>query len=296
MTWTRALLGALAALLLTNPVASANAAPDQRVRIVRYVPDQVVRLDATLGFVVTLFFGEDERIENVAVGDSLGWQITPNRRARVLFVKPNERATATNMTVVTTLRSYNFDLRAVASSRARQPLFSLRFDYPAPAKAVLATPAITPPSPPEPPQEVNKAYSFSGSSQGLPERVFDDGVSTFFVFPAGVDRKKDMFISGGENVYPAEIEAALADHPAILECAVVGVPDPRWGEVGHLVVTCREGAVLDLALILSHLEDRLARYKLPKALTLVAALPRTASGKIQKTVLRERLLAGDPRT
>ncbi|ATC25394.1 acyl-CoA synthetase [Caulobacter vibrioides] len=111
-----------------------------------------------------------------------------------------------------------------------------------------------------------------------------------------VDRKKDMFISGGENVYPAEIEAALADHPAILECAVVGVPDPRWGEVGHLVVTCREGAVLDLALILSHLEDRLARYKLPKALTLVAALPRTASGKIQKTVLRERLLAGDPRT
>lgn len=187
MTWTRALLGALAALLLTNPVASANAAPDQRVRIVRYVPDQVVRLDATLGFVVTLFFGEDERIENVAVGDSLGWQITPNRRARVLFVKPNERATATNMTVVTTLRSYNFDLRAVASSRARQPLFSLRFDYPAPAKAVLATPAITPPSPPEPPQEVNKAYSFSGSSQGLPERVFDDGVSTLFVFPAGVD-------------------------------------------------------------------------------------------------------------
>lgn len=111
-----------------------------------------------------------------------------------------------------------------------------------------------------------------------------------------VDRKKDMFISGGENIYPAEIEAALADHPAIAECAVVGVPDPRWGEIGHLVVTCRDGAALDLTVILSHLENRLARYKLPKALTLVAALPRTASGKIQKTVLRERLLAGDPRT
>lgn len=186
MTRTRALLGALAALLLTMPLAPANAATDQRVRIVRYVPDQVVRLDATLGFVVTLFFGEDERIENVAVGDSLGWQITPNRRARVLFIKPNERAAATNMTVVTTLRSYNFDLRAVAVSRARQPLFSLRFDYPAPAQAVIATPSIAPP-PPAPPQEVNKAYSFSGSSQGLPERVFDDGVSTYFVFPAGVD-------------------------------------------------------------------------------------------------------------
>lgn len=110
-----------------------------------------------------------------------------------------------------------------------------------------------------------------------------------------VDRKKDMFISGGENVFPAEIEAALADHPAIVECAVVGVPDPRWGEIGHLVVTCRAGAALDLTLVLSHLENRLARYKLPKALTLVAALPRTASGKIQKTVLRERLLAGEPR-
>jgi fatty-acyl-CoA synthase len=110
-----------------------------------------------------------------------------------------------------------------------------------------------------------------------------------------VDRKKDMFISGGENVYPAEIEAALADHEAIAECAVVGIPDPRWGEIGHLVVTCREGAVLDLANILKHLENRLARYKLPKALTQVTALPRTASGKIQKTVLREQLLARDPR-
>ncbi|MET3665728.1 AMP-binding protein [Caulobacter sp. 1776] len=111
-----------------------------------------------------------------------------------------------------------------------------------------------------------------------------------------VDRKKDMFISGGENVYPAEIEAALSDHPAIAECAVVGMPDPRWGEIGHLVVTCRDGAVLDLPLILSHLENRLARYKMPKALTLVAALPRTASGKLQKTILRERLLAEETRS
>ncbi len=109
-----------------------------------------------------------------------------------------------------------------------------------------------------------------------------------------VDRKKDMFISGGENVYPAEIEAALADHPAIAECAVVGMPDPRWGEIGHLVATSRDGAVLDLTIVLGHLENRLARYKLPKALTLVAALPRTGSGKVLKAILREQLLAGDP--
>ncbi|HJV41369.1 AMP-binding protein [Caulobacter sp.] len=109
-----------------------------------------------------------------------------------------------------------------------------------------------------------------------------------------VDRKKDMFISGGENVYPAEIEAALADHPAIVECAVVGVPDPQWGEVGHLVATCRDGVALDLLAVLAHLDNKVARYKLPKALTLVSALPRTGSGKILKTVLRERLIAARP--
>lgn len=186
MIRTRALLAALALLSVAVPASDVSAAPDQRIRIVRYVPDQVVRLDCTLGYVVTLQFGEDERIENVAIGDSLGWQITPNRRARTLFVKPNERAAPTNMTVVTNLRSYNFDLRALSVSRTPQPLFSLRFDYPAPAQAVLAPPPAPPP-PPEPPRELNKAYSFSGVAKGLPERVFDDGVSTFFVFPPGVD-------------------------------------------------------------------------------------------------------------
>jgi fatty-acyl-CoA synthase len=100
---------------------------------------------------------------------------------------------------------------------------------------------------------------------------------------------------GGENIYPADIGAALADYSAISKCAVVGIPDPRWGEIGHLVFTCRERVVLDLANILKHLENRLARHKLPKALTQVAALPRTDSGKIQKTILREQLLAGDSR-
>lgn len=106
-----------------------------------------------------------------------------------------------------------------------------------------------------------------------------------------IDRKKDMFISGGENVYPAEIEAALADHPDIAECAVVGVPDARWGEIGHLVVTARGGASPDLPAVLTHLEHRLARYKLPKVMTVVAALPRTGSGKVKKTVLRAALIS-----
>jgi fatty-acyl-CoA synthase len=104
-----------------------------------------------------------------------------------------------------------------------------------------------------------------------------------------IDRKKDMFISGGENVYPAEIEAALADHPHIAECAVVGMPDARWGEVGCLVVVARPGALVVHAEIIAHLEPRLARYKLPKETCVVTALPRTGTGKIQKGLLKAML-------
>jgi fatty-acyl-CoA synthase len=113
-----------------------------------------------------------------------------------------------------------------------------------------------------------------------------------------IDRKKDMFISGGENVYPAEIEAALAGHPDIAECAVVGLPDARWGEVGHVALVVRPGSVIGHVEITTHLEPRLARYKLPKGATVLDALPRTGSGKIQKAVLRalllERLKTGEP--
>ncbi|PXA89731.1 acyl-CoA synthetase [Caulobacter sp. D5] len=109
-----------------------------------------------------------------------------------------------------------------------------------------------------------------------------------------VDRKKDMFISGGENVYPAEIEAALADHPGIAECAVLGLPDPRWGEVGHLILVPRPGVVVSHAGVVAHLELRLARYKLPKATTIVDSLPRTGSGKIQKAILKALILERTP--
>lgn len=104
-----------------------------------------------------------------------------------------------------------------------------------------------------------------------------------------VDRKKDMFISGGENVYPAEIEAALADHPDIAECAVVGLPDERWGESGCLAVLPRAGASVAHPEILAHLAPRLARYKLPTSTLTVDALPRTASGKVRKDVLKLQL-------
>ena len=102
-----------------------------------------------------------------------------------------------------------------------------------------------------------------------------------------VDRIKDMYISGGENVYPAEVEQALHEHPQIAECAVIGVPDETWGEVGRAFVVVRPGARLSLADVLEHLDGRLARYKRPATVVLVDELPHNASGKLIKSRLRE---------
>lgn len=100
-----------------------------------------------------------------------------------------------------------------------------------------------------------------------------------------VDRLKDMFISGGENVYPAEVENALHEHPAVADCAVIGVPDDRWGEVGQAFVVLREGHELTEEEMERFLDARLARYKIPRSLVVVDALPRTASGKLLKKEL-----------
>ncbi|MGZ8349385.1 MAG: AMP-binding protein [Allosphingosinicella sp.] len=105
-----------------------------------------------------------------------------------------------------------------------------------------------------------------------------------------VDRKKDMFISGGENVYPAEVEAALAEMEEIAEAAVVGVPDERWGEVGRAYVIARDGHLLAPETVAAHCRARLAKFKVPTSVVVTDQIPRTASGKVQKHVLRQRAL------
>ncbi len=104
-----------------------------------------------------------------------------------------------------------------------------------------------------------------------------------------VDRWKDMYISGGENVYPAEVEQVLFHHPNVMDVAVIGVPDERWGEVGMAVVVPRDAAGFDAAEILAFCDDKLARYKIPKQVATVGELPRNAAGKVLKRELRESL-------
>ena len=94
-----------------------------------------------------------------------------------------------------------------------------------------------------------------------------------------------MFISGGENVYPAEIENVLAAHPDVVDAAVVGEPDERWGEVGRAFVQPASGARLGADELAAFCRARLAAYKVPRAFTLVADFPRTSAGKIQKHLL-----------
>jgi fatty-acyl-CoA synthase len=103
-----------------------------------------------------------------------------------------------------------------------------------------------------------------------------------------LDRLTDMFISGGENVYPAEVENAIFAHPAVVEVAVVAVPDERWGEVGRAFVVCRPGTTVTHDELRAFLLARLAKYKIPARVEVVARLPRTGSGKVRKSELRRR--------
>ena len=101
------------------------------------------------------------------------------------------------------------------------------------------------------------------------------------------DRKKNMIISGGENVYPAEVERVLLEHPDVSECAVIGRPDPRWDEVPIAYVIPRSGCRLEANELTAHLQAQLARYKVPRDIVFVTDLPRTALGKVQHFLLKQ---------
>jgi len=109
------------------------------------------------------------------------------------------------------------------------------------------------------------------------------------------DRKKDMIVSGGENIFPREVEEVLYQHPAVLEAAVIGIPDEYWVESAHAVVTLKTGMDASDKELIEFCKQRLARYKAPKSVEFVSALPKNPSGKILKREIRERYWQGKER-
>ena len=181
------LLAVMACTVAASPGARAQEAyrpgpTDPRIRTIFYDPDRVVRLDAYAGYQMMIQFGSDERIENVAIGEGAAWQVTPNKEANLLFLKPLEHAPHTNMTVITDRRSYLFELEGhpAAAARPEGVTYVVRFSYPPPP--AIAT--VTAPPPPAPPERRNTAYSYTGSRELLPSVVFDDGHFTYFKWPA----------------------------------------------------------------------------------------------------------------
>lgn len=133
------------------------------------------------------------------------------------------------------------------------------------------------------PEETAKAFAGGWFNTGDLGQVDSDGHFAI------VGRLKDMIISGGANIYPAEIERAIEEHPAVAGAAVIGVPDPKWGEVGKAVIELKPGGSLTLEALSSFLKDRLGKFKMPKYLKVVNSLPRTpASAKVQKFKLKEK--------
>lgn len=109
------------------------------------------------------------------------------------------------------------------------------------------------------------------------------------------DRIKDMIISGGENVYPAEVESAIYGHPAIAEVAVIGVPDDTWGEAVKACVVCKPGENVDEGDVIAYARERVAAFKAPKSIDVIDVMPRNPSGKILRRQLREPYWAGQER-
>lgn len=169
-------------MLLAAPATAAESPrpglTDPHIQSTFWNPDEVVRLKGRYGFQTMIEFDPAERIENVAIGDAMGWQVTPNKRANKLFVKPIDRRAVTNMTVVTDRRTYNFAL-SVAPVGSVTP-WVLRFRYPAPV-VVAALPAQ---KPVVDPATLNHAYTVVGTRDLLPADVYDDGRQTYFRFPS----------------------------------------------------------------------------------------------------------------
>ena len=173
------------------PVVAQSEDSDMRLLTLPYNPDGVIRLEGCVNFQTMIAFAPGETIENVGLGDSSQWQVTPNKKADLLFVKPLIARAFSNMSIVTNKRSYNFELRNAPESDCAKGrvVYTLRFAYPpdAPSGTVAAPSQPVDPNAFLPlPEKRNNAYTYSGDVDLVPMRVFDDGVSTYFKWSSGI--------------------------------------------------------------------------------------------------------------
>ena len=207
---------AFAATLASAPVAANDARLTSRV----YNANEVVRIAGRAGVQATISFGENEHMENVAIGDSSSWQVTPNKRANILFLKPLQTRARTNLTVITDQHTYFFDLLA---SPTAQALYALRFSYPQDLKRAAQ------PQPQEKSQpavfdrladkaQLNFAWRSKGKSQLLPSRIYDDGRSLYLTWPRGA-RLPAILVRNDKGV-EGPVNFAVHDDVIVLD----GVP------------------------------------------------------------------------
>ncbi|UDF05243.1 TrbG/VirB9 family P-type conjugative transfer protein [Asticcacaulis sp. AND118] len=185
-------------LLIAVPLLAAAPvmAQDSRIRTLTYADGEVVRLDTCVSFQTMITFADSEKIENVALGDATQWQATPNKRGNLIFIKPFQRGAFTNMSVVTSRRTYAFELRTkdAAACKRGEVIYDLRFTYPqdeeearkeAEKKAATPPPAATKPVSTLP-EKRNTNYTYAGDASLVPMRLFDDGQSTYLLWGEGV--------------------------------------------------------------------------------------------------------------
>ena len=198
----------VAAGLTFAGLGSAPAiASDPHIKRVFYQPDAVIDLKGAVGWQIMIEFGPDERIENVSIGDSTAWQVAPNKRARMLFLKPLNAKASTNMAVITTARHYAFNL-SVGPRQASTP-WILRFDYPPVPVQVL------PEAPPPQPVNLDFGYQLAGDTGLMPSRVWDDGRQTYFEFAEDV--AMPAIFAGGPKADESLVNVTVRGRIAVVQ-------------------------------------------------------------------------------
>ena len=181
------------------PAPEAARALDPRIKVIDYHPDQVSSVIGHTGYQMTVEFEPDERIETVGIGDSSGWQVTPNGNGTLLFLKPIAVSPVTNMVLVTNKRRYNLELSSRSGARVSRNgvIYVIRFRLPAPPPVVTAIGDL--PLTPVPESRWNRNYRFDGSKALVPEEIFDDGRHTFIRFVENVETPAIFAVTGAED-------------------------------------------------------------------------------------------------